>query len=229
MKDNNTTTMPDLTDSLPLCDVFKLFCETDVLRPALHNPFEINGKIYATDAHCMIKIDKSNCDFDIKSNDLKKPNCEAVIPEENMNVVLNIDSQIFEQYKTEDETEDIGEDIECEACAGEGEVDWEFERYTKSFECPVCDGTGYKAQKRSVKTGNKTFGIFRVKLNDTYFQMEKFYKLIQVQKAVGGDIVLIHQSKPTSANLFRIGICDVLLMPCPLYNERDCEGVLNIA
>jgi hypothetical protein len=40
----NHVTPPDAKRLLG--DVFSLFCGTDMMRPAMHLPFEINGKIY---------------------------------------------------------------------------------------------------------------------------------------------------------------------------------------
>lgn len=212
-----------------LCDVFSLFCGHDSFRPELEFPFEINDKIYATCGHTLIRCDKSYLDFEVTERQgITPPNCEAVMPIPNISTVLNIDKSIFDQYKTEDELKYIGKDIDCETCDGHGVVDWEFEHWTKEFDCPKCDGSGYAAEKRSVKTGQKTFGTFRVKLNESYFKIDLFYKLIQVRDALGGEIELIHQSKPTSGVLFKVGFCEILLMPCPLYHVDDVDGVLNI-
>lgn len=222
----NHVTPPDAKRLLG--DVFSLFCGTDTMRPDMQLPFEINGKIYATDAYTLIRCEKSHCDFEI-TNPHTPPNCEAVMPIPNTEKVLHIDKSVFEQYKTEDEYESIGEDVECKVCDGHGEVEWEFESYTKDDDCPACDGSGYEAEKKAVKTGRKTFGNFRVKLNETYFRMDIFYKLIKVRDFLGGEITLLYQSKPTSGVLFKIGFCEILLMPCLLHDIDDTDGILNIA
>lgn len=219
---NNANTM--------LGDVFSLFCSTDKNRPAMNSPFIKNSVVYATDAATVIFIDENDCDFKfINEYQDKAPNVEAIIPIPNTSKILNIKQSDFDKFKTEDELEYTGEDIHCETCQGDGVVEWEFDHYTKDFDCPKCDGTGFKEEKQQRKTGEKTFGVCRVKFNDTYFDMKKFYKLILVQKVFGGDIELIFSEKPNSIHSFKIGKATVLLMPCPLDNEDDCDGVLNIA
>ena len=54
--------------------------------------------------------------------------------------------------------EEEGEECECTACDGFGEVQWTFtdddgETYYMSGECPVCDGTGRAKKRRLVPTG----------------------------------------------------------------------------
>lgn len=212
---------------LGLIDAFSLFLGTDDLRPEMQNPFQINDKVYATDAYTLIRCDRSYCDFEV-NNPHNAPNCEGVVPTPNTSEVLNLSKLDFDQFKTEDEYELTGEDIECKACDGTGLVDWEFEHYTKEDDCPVCEGTGYEEEKGSVKTCRKTFGHFLVKLNDTYFQMKNFYKLIQVQNILGGDITLMYQSSPSKGVLFKVGACEILLMPF-LYNQYESvDGVIDV-
>lgn len=207
--------------------IFDLFTNTDELRPVMLKPFELNNKIYATDGFTMIRINKNDCDFEI-NNELKPPNCEAVIPEENMNIILNFNKEMFEQYKTEDEYTYIDKDIKCPTCYGSGEVEWEFENYTKDDDCPVCDGTGISEHKEPVKTGNKIFKQLYIKLFDCYFDIYKFYRLIEVYKYFGGDIVLTSQINSNTANLFKIGKCEILIMP--IASETvDKNAIIDIS
>lgn len=215
------------TPNVMLSEVFSLFTSHQILRPVMSSPFEINGKVYATDGFTLIRCDKSYCNFEI-TNPHTPPDCEAIMPTPNTESVLNIDKSVFEQYKTEDEYENIGEEIECKTCSGFGNVEWVFEGYTKDDDCPVCKGSGLEAEPQSVKTGRKTFGRLKVKLNETYFIIDHFYLLIKVRDILGGDITLLHQSKPTSPVLFKIGFCEILIMPCTHTDFVDTEEVLAI-
>lgn len=228
-KDKLENQTPTIGNTL-LGDVFPLFCTSDKLRPAMQKPFVQNGIVYATDAFTVIFIDEKDCDFEFinEFND-KAPDVEKIVPIPNMSKILNIKQSDFDRFKTEDELEYTGEDVACETCNGDGEVEWEFEHWEKTFDCPKCDGTGFKEEKKQRKTGNKTFGVCRVKLGDAYFDMKKFYKLIQVQKVFGTEIELIFSEKPNGIHSFKVGKAIVLLMPCPLENDDDCDGVLNIA
>ena len=136
---------------------------------------------------------------------------------------------MLEPLKTADEYEFAGKDIECETCEGSGQVEWEFEHYTRDFDCPVCDGSGWSEKKRGRKTGGKTFGKCVVNIKGAYFHVDKFYKLIQVREILGGEIELISYSKPTSGVLFKVGVCEILLMPAMYGDASDWDGVLNIA
>lgn len=210
-----------------LGDVFSLFLGEDKYRPAMHKPFEINGKVYATDAYTLVRTDKANVDF-VLDNEHTPPNCEEVIPEVNTSLVLNVTKEMFEPLKTADEYEFLGKDIECETCEGWGEVEWEFGHYTRDFDCPVCDGSGWSEKKRGRKTGGKTFGEYLVNIKGAYFYVERFYKLIKVRDILGGEIELISYSKPTRAVLFKVGVCEILLMPVIYNDASDWDGVLNI-
>ena len=211
-----------------LSDLFALFVSEDKSRPALLHPFEENGKVYATNGYALIRCDKVHCDFELKNMEYPSPSVASCIPVSSNDLILNIDSSIFDNYKKVDEEIDIGVDIECELCDGTGEVEWECDdyAYTKMDECPACYGDGLKEIKKLAKTGKQIYKDLRVKLGDTYFKMDNFYKLIKVRDALGGDITLRSQTSPTLATLFSIGFCDILLMPV-LHNEKEIKDENN--
>lgn len=51
------------------------------------------------------------------------------------------------------------------------------------------------------------------KLDGAYFTTIYFYKLFEVQKVVGGEILLVRGGKHNEAHFFRIGSLSVVLMP----------------
>jgi hypothetical protein len=210
-----------------LSDIFNIFVSNDTMRPVLTKPFEFNNKIYATDAHVLIRINKSDCDFNVEPQP-NAPNCESVTPNENMNLLLSVNKTQFEEYKTEDEMVDVGEDIDCDTCDGDGEVEWEFEHYTNYFDCPVCDGSGYKETSTEIKTGNKTYGNILIKIKDSYLHISKFSKLLEVQEKLNESIYLTHLSTPNKAVLFKVGICDVLIMPVMVSAYDTEEKVIDL-
>lgn len=208
-----------------LLEAFKLFLGDDELRPVMHNPFEFNGKVSATNGYALISCDKSHCDFEFL-NPHTPPNVEAIIPKSNKHDILPINAVMFEKYKDVDDVDYIGEEVECDHCDGSGEVEWSYEHYERSFECPVCDGDGYESRAKEVLNGKKTFGNHSVNLNDSYFSMKLFYKLIQVQEILEAkEIILLHQSMANRGHLFRIGFCDILLMPI-VYPENTLETLI---
>jgi hypothetical protein len=211
----------------PIADILNLFIGNDDRRPVFNKPFEVNGKVYATDAHVLIRTDKKNIDF-IIDNEHLPPKVEQVIPERNLNEILNINKEMFESLKTADEYEFSGKDIDCKTCDGHGEVEWEFEHYTHDFDCPVCNGSGLSEERRGKKTGGKTFGDSIVKLKDAYFRVRLFYKLIEVKDRAGGDVYLTGYKDKRSGVLFKIGDYEIVIMPLLIEDESEYEGVLNL-
>ena len=199
---------------------FDLFLGVDELRPVFDNPFKVDRLVYATNGYSLIRTKKENIDFTFK-NECKPPNVESVIPEINESLILELKNEMFEILKTEPEYKTVGQNIECSTCDGSGEVEWEFKHHTKDFDCPECKGSGYSEEKRKVKTGGKTFDFLNVKLKDSYFDINVFYLLIQAREIIGGEIELISYENQSKATMFKIGICEVLLMP--IYRETDCD------
>jgi len=223
--ENNETT--ENTPKSVLENVFSLFVSKDDLRPAFRSPFEINNNVYATNGHTLIKCSKSDCDFDVSNNE-KLLNVDAVIPIHNCNRLLLMDKESFEPLKTEDEYENEGEDIECATCDGTGQVEWDFERWSKYFDCPKCNGSGYFEQSKGKKTGRKTFGNHAVKLGVSYFNIKIFYSLLQAHDMLGGEMVMIYQSAANKAVMFKVGFCEILLMPVYFNSKEYYESVLEI-
>ena len=214
-----------------LSDVFSLFYGTDPLRPSMHNPFEVDGFTYATDAYTLVKCKSDLIDFDWH-------NCETplklnnVVPEINTSEIIHLDSIDWASLMDKDETIGDGNDVECGHCKGQGDCEDSFfykgKFYDYEYECPVCDGSGYEEEEKQIPTGNKTFGSNEmIRLKDTYFYATKFYKLKKVKDLIGGEIELISINANNKGVLFRIGILDVLIMPCMYVSEDNV--ILNIA
>lgn len=216
-----------------LGDVFRLFCSTDSFRKDMLKPFSKNGKVYATDAYTVIFTDEVNCNFEYEKELEKCPNVDAIIPIPNKRINVDLSKYDFEPYKTADEFEFIGEDIQCSACFGEGVVEWEFEQWTKEFECPKCYGSGFEKEKRKRKTGKKTFGNALVKFNDCYFNMKNFYRILQAQNVINQPINFIYSNGDKNGlHVFEIGYCRIMIMPQAIYDNNpvsDFDGILNIA
>jgi len=209
-----------------LANVFSLFVGHDELRQEMHKPFEINGKVYATDAVTLVRCNKTECDFEIGTPDIV-PNCKGVIPIENCREIIKISREQFGPLETEDEYKYIGQDVECNTCYGDGVVEWEYQHWKDEFDCPSCNGSGCSQQKQRVKTGGKTFDHSLVKVNDSYFDANIFYKLLKVRDILGGEIIMIHQLTELKPALFKVGVCEILLAPV-YFNADNNNAVLNI-
>lgn len=211
--------------------VFNLFLLEDRFRPVLSKPFYIENKVVATDLHSLVYVGYNDLDFNfINEFQNEAPNCEVILnSENNVDIILDINDSIFEKFKTENEIKYIGEDIECGACGGSGEVEWNFEDYHSYFECPKCQGSGFESMSEKIKTDELTFSDDSyVMLGETYFKIGLFYKLIKVQNLIGGEIKLISQLKD-KAHLFEIGNCKIFLMPSIVNFYRfNKDDVLRI-
>ena len=215
-----------------LSDVFSFFYGSDPLRPSMHNPFEIDGFTYATDAYTLIKCKSDLIDFEWhnEENSLK---VENVVPNVNTSEIIHLDSIDWASLMNKDETiGDGNDDVECGHCKGYGNVDddlrYKGKFYSFEYECPVCDGSGFEEEEKQIPTGNKTFNSSDIiRLKNTYFYATKFYKLKKVKDLIGGEIELISYNENNKGVLFRIGIVDILIMPC-ICNSQDYV-ILNIA
>jgi hypothetical protein len=64
-----------------------------------------------------------------------------------------------------------------------------------------------------------------VKIGDPHIKMHLFYKLIQVQELIGGDITLIAERNSHQPAVFKVGLCEVLI--APVYFDEDTEDLFD--
>lgn len=201
---------------------FDLFVSEDNRREQFKKPFLSDGYIYATDFHTLIRVSEKDCDFTVDLNNNPTLNAGRITPASNVSIPLNIDID-FNKYKTEDALIEV----DCETCNGEGEVEWEYERWTKEEECPNCDGRGYF--DKIDPSAAKTFGKVEVKIDRCFFNMEYIQRLVQIKELLDEEIVLINKSHPAQPNLFKVGKCEVLIMPIyHFYDNLENIEVLEV-
>lgn len=202
---------------------FDLFVGTDEIRPVMLKPFVINDYTYATNSNVMIRCKNKYIKFEFENLE-KPPNCEPffVREQKQKNELMNFDSFDFEALKTADEMIETGEDIECVECDGFGTVEWEYEAHTKDFDCPECDGEGFSSESETIKSGKKTFAYFSIiNINDQFFDIKLFYKVIQVSKILNSPIILKYGGKGEFDMCFSVGVCDVLICGKNISNSID--------
>lgn len=181
------------------------------------NPIKQREYVFATDGNILIKINESDIEGEYVSSD--KPNAESVLIETRNSKTLSIGfiDKLLSDVEKVEEVKYIGEDVECKECNGEGTVLWEYMSYTKEFDCPVCNGTGYESYKKEVPTGRMIpdpwealpiFGkIFRVKYLSVLKRTMEIMNLSEIEMRYN-DISL-------EASIFCFGEnTEVLLMPC---------------
>jgi len=133
-------------------ELFKMFCGNEDDRPVSKLPFEINGKVCATDFNTLIRCDKSFIDFEF-DNPHKSLNVDGIIPTVTCSRIVSNKLEDFDVFKTENELAKKGEGVECSECEGFGDVEWEYEHHTKTDDCPVCHGSGYSSYAPILPTG----------------------------------------------------------------------------
>ena len=197
--------------------LFNSFCDERI--SSLSRPFVDEGVVYATNRHVLIYAPESVLDFQAQPAGRGAPNAKLVINPANTRVVLNVKSEDFEPFKTEDGT------AVCEYCDGEGEVEWEFEQWHKTDDCPACNGKGSIVNPKAPKTFHH---CHYTKLDGAYFATIYFYKLFEVQKVVGGEILLVRSGKHNEPHFFDVGSLSVVL---PVMREAVKEygvGVFDV-
>lgn len=208
-------------------EILKMYADPDGLRDWMKAPFTFDGYSGATDGVTLIFTKGEIADFQpLSQQDAVK--VRNIIPPENVKIeILFSDLQeACSKAPLVDEMETKGEDIECKACDGEGEVEFEFsynrQDFHHDFDCPVCDGSGYESEEKEVPTGNKIpdpdcllqFGSTRLKLR----YVDRLIKVSEHEKEPVASIV--SHSGPVSPILFKVGKTKILIMPvCP--TEKD--------
>lgn len=181
------------------------------------NPIKQREYVFATDGHILIKINESDIEGEYVSSD--KPNAEYVLIETRNSKTLSIgfiDKLLSDVEKVED-VKYIGEDVECKECNGEGTVLWEYMSYTKEFDCPVCNGTGYESYKKEVPTGKmipapeEIVLICGKRFKVRYLSiLKRTMELMDIT-----EITMRYNNVPLEQALFCFGEnTEVLLMPC---------------
>ena len=192
--------------------LFNLFVsDFDPDRRAL-KPFELNGYVYATDRHIIIRCKKEHVDFTahVLENPLKT---YGVFLEHNTNKQISFNDIDFELYKDEPELELKGKDIYCRECNGDGEVLWKYERWNQMFECPACGGCGHESKSRWVETGNKTFGDYMVSINDVNIDIKYIWRLKLISDITSLPIIMSRIESPRKGVMFCVSNYEVVVMP----------------
>lgn len=153
------------------------FTSDEDIRPGLQKPFEQGGYICSTDAHVVLRVDKtlipkSDDDYTPKGH---VPNVAAVMPKPKPTFTISL-------IDLRSNLVALGLDYnrttkDCPECYGSGDVDWYYtdrdgDTHTKIDECPYCEGVGeiHNGNDRYCTIGNKaTLAYFLIL---THFVME---------------------------------------------------------
>lgn len=198
----------------------------DKYRFWMNTPFYVNNLAIATDGHTMIKMSKdfvqglNICERDNPSDILN------VIPDvKNENLKLDLEDIIkaISKIKKKDGYDVIGEDCKCGECGGSGEVEWEYESWTKDMDCPKCDGEGYESLEIKKPNGKKIIDeSFFIDIKESRFSIKIINRLLETAKILDEkEIVLVCHLKHNAPSIFKIGEVEVLCMPVNKFNNDD--------
>lgn len=188
----------------------------------LCSPFNCSGRTMASNAHILVAVPSVG---DYPYTPSKK--MQSAYPfEKTMRVPIAL-----ENFKTElakYPTEPVFDRVDCDACDGEGSVEWTCElkgrEYKDDHDCPVCDGDGYFRYKTG-KVEIDEDEYFR--LGVSVFRIAVISKLVRIAELAGADEVVLVSQAELSESVFEIGEIEVLIMPVGCSRE-EVIGTINI-
>lgn len=209
-------------------DILQLFVSDDDLRMWMTKPFIVGNKAVATDAHCLVSVPewKGNYEYCDKTKDVypKEYNCFKEIP------LSNFLAAIAKVPLIDDYDEEVTE-TECDECDGEGEVDFEYSAGRRDYyltgECPICEGEGTITTTKKTPNGKKVAdSSMLLAIGSHAFNIFNVHRLVQVAEMLHEEkINLVYQKVPSGASMFKVGECEVLMMPCFSNNDAVCANI----
>lgn len=206
-------------------EVLSLYTSTEGYgHHSLIAPFAQNGYVYATNAQALIRFPKKYVSDGY--NDQIKPNCDSIFKEQHNHActvfVSDLEALVNDpDIPVIDELKPNGLDVKCTECKGSGEVYWEYKHHEESFDCPVCDGSGYSSHSYMVQTGRKYKDPHHViSISGVAFQLqyiEILLKTLQLLEVRWCEWVLRAES---NKNMFKIEDVYILIMPVRA-NDND--------
>ena len=189
----------------------------------MNKPFNVGSKTVSTNAYILISTPLQE-GFDDLSNKTKGVYPMGYIMDKKISV-----SELKEKINAFPKVDCFDkQEKECDACSGNGDVDFEFSHNGKYYEsnqdCPVCDGSGVFNTVSKQPNGkkeldyNKFFGI-----GNSVFNVLRIEELLEVAETLKSDeITLVNQTQANKASLFKIKEVEVLLMP------TRCNDLSNV-
>ena len=121
----------------------------------------------------------------------------------------------------------------CDACYGNGNVDFEFEYKNRTYEiegeCPVCEGEGQTEQVRKTPNGKKEIDLSKyARLGVNRLNVKRLFELIKVADLKGVNEVLYQLPVRNKPVAFKVGD-DTILFLMPVAVAVDIEDCPNIA
>jgi len=214
-------------------NVLNLYVGNDELRSWINEPFFIENLAIATNARELVFFDKnlSEKELNVCGNENPQLILNNIPEQRNKDYKLNIEE--IETYLKNapkvDVLKTVGKDVKCTECDGDGQVEWEYENWTKEFDCPKCYGDGYESESRQIPTGEFEIDpINLVDIKNSRFSIKMIERLLKVKDLLREtEIILVFQEAENMANIFKIGKVEILCMPMRKWDNDDLV-VLNL-
>lgn len=196
-------------------ELLQMFVSIDEHRVKFMKPWRERNQVFATETHILIRVNGylTTADYPQYNSD----NTNKLFPTGTPNGILTALTleNAISYAPLIDEMITVGEDVDCKECNGDGRVDWEYRHWTRAFECPVCDGSGYMSLSKSEPSGRKVIapdaavriGLlnFRVSLLQLLLEAMRFCDCVECTVTFGSS---------TAATLFNLNDdIDIIIMP----------------
>ena len=214
----------------------QMFCSDDeYYRKKLTRPFIIEScddKVVATDGYIMLIVDRKllRCKYETDKLNIPQQSCESIsIP---ISFAAIDEAYHLLQLEDEEVSED-GKDKDCPECLGEGKVEFEYnaengETYYHVCDCPICEGTGIRADYVPVKTGRMLIPAGSVfVMRHTIFDARRVWKVVEALRLMGFEQITWVCEDERGANFF--DVCDGMqLVMMPMANTGNFKQEIRI-
>jgi hypothetical protein len=209
-------------------EVLTLLCSDDDLRKWMTEPFSVGNQTCATNGWSLLVVDKKS-DYPDMSEKTK-----SVYPVE-LSFTNKLEISKVKEAIDKIPLIDCYDKIvsKCDACYGNGNVDFEFEYKNRTYEieseCPVCEGEGQTEQVSKTPNGKKEIDLSKyARLGVNRLNVKRLFELIKVADLKGVNEVLYQLPVVNKPVAFKIGE-DTILFLMPIAVAVDSEDCPNIA
>lgn len=208
-------------------ELLQKFVSTDEQRSKFMKPWRERNQIFASETHILIRVSGylTNTDYPQYNSD----NSNKLFPKGLPDGILTAATleNAISYAPLIDEIDSIGKYIECKECDGTGEVEWEYQHWTKGFDCPVCHGTGYSQMPREKATGKKIIDPeSSIKIGQQCFQVGFLKLILEAMGHCACTQATVTFGTPTSATRFNLtDEIDIILMPT---NQKNAYKTIHL-
>ena len=188
--------------------------------------------VCATDGHYLLMVDPKLVRGKYDEIDCINPD---IIRMKNNNTIVTIADieAAYNCFKLEPEMViGEGEEVECSACEGDGEVQWEFtdpdgNTHYMDHECPVCGGTGKVPEQKKIPTGRMLAPEDALlEIDGVKFSAYYLMTAIEAVRMLGCKQLRHTVAYENSANIFEVQD-GIRLLIMPSVGEGQIEKVIT--